>query len=190
MIILVDSQGSSTHTLFHQLASLSRDVRIVDFDIKTDELQKMEPSAIVISSGPGGRNSTEKIVDIVRDFAGTTPVLGIGTGLHAIAQAFSGSLVKEENVVHGKQAEIIHDGRTIFEGIPSPMLAGRYDSLIVNEDTLPADLMISAHTRDGEIMALRSRTGIVEGVQFHSESILTPRGDALIANFLELSEVV
>lgn len=125
-------------------------------------------------------------MDLIREAAGRIPVLGVCLGHQALAAAFGARVEGAIQLMHGKVSSVYHDGRTVFEGLPSPFLAGRYHSLAVPEDSLPAELSISAFTSEGEIMGLRHRDVVLEGVQFHPESILTPEGDRLLRNFLEL----
>lgn len=187
MILLIDNYGSFTFNVNQLFSSRGAEISIVANDtITAAEVRNIKPAAIVISPGPGRPEAAGACVSIVKEFAGRIPILGLALGMQVIALALGGNIDKGERVMNGKQSDIIHDGRTIFEAIPSPMTVGRYDAYTVREETLPPGLLISAHTLEGEIMALRSREDLLEGVQFHPESILTPRGDVLVSNFLEL----
>jgi len=138
----------------------------------------------MISPGPCTPNEAGISMDVIRHFAGRIPILGVCLGHQSIAQVFGGNVIRAERLMHGKTSEVLHDGRTIFTGIPSPFTAARYHSLIVEEETIPDVLEVSARTPEGEIMAIRHREYPVEGVQFHPESIITEHGKQLLRNFL------
>jgi len=153
--------------------------------ITLDEITKMKPEAIFLSPGPCSPEQAGITVDVVRRFHQRVPLLGVCLGHQAIGQAFGGRVVRAGRIMHGKTSPILNDGKTIFKGLPNPFPAGRYHSLIVERETLPDCLEISAETQEGEIMGLRHRTLPVEGIQFHPESILTPQGKRIIRNFLD-----
>jgi len=146
----------------------------------------MRPERIVISPGPGTPDDAGITLDTIQRFSGRVPLLGVCLGHQAIGQAFGGKVIRAPELMHGKASEVSHDGKTIFAGLTAPFQAGRYHSLIVEKQTLPSSLQISAQTKDEIIMGLRHRELKVEGVQFHPESILTPEGKQLLANFLKL----
>lgn len=188
MILLIDNYGAFTNNLLQQLLVFRSDVLVRGFDsITIQEAMDMKPEVIVISTGPEDPARQRFAADIVSDVAGIIPLLGIGLGMHGIALAMGGKLIKGQRQVIGRQSEIIHDQSTIFEGLPSPLAVGRYDVITVDEDHLPGELNISAHTVEGEIMAVRHEKNIVEGLQFHPESVLTPKGMELIENFIEIA---
>jgi para-aminobenzoate synthetase component II len=146
----------------------------------------LRPEKIVISPGPGTPDDAGITLDVIQRFSGRIPLLGVCLGHQAIGQAFGGRVIRAPELMHGKASEVSHDGKTIFAGLTDRFLAGRYHSLIVEKESLPACLEVSAQTRDGIIMGLRHRELNVEGVQFHPESILTSEGKQLLANFLKL----
>jgi anthranilate synthase/aminodeoxychorismate synthase-like glutamine amidotransferase len=155
--------------------------------VTLDEIENsLRPERIVISPGPGTPNDAGITLDVIARFAGKVPLLGVCLGHQAIGQAFGGNVIRAPELMHGKASEVSHDGKTIFAGITDRFLAGRYHSLIVDKETLPSCLEISASTANDIIMGLRHRELKVEGVQFHPESILTSDGKQLLANFLKL----
>jgi anthranilate synthase component 2 len=155
-------------------------------ELSVDEVEALEPDRILLSPGPCTPQEAGISIDLVRHFAGKVPILGVCLGHQAIGAAFGGDVVRAPQLMHGKTSDVAHDGKTIFSGIQSPMICTRYHSLIVAEKGLPDELEITARTADGTIMGLRHRQHVVEGVQFHPESVLTQDGKRLIKNFLEL----
>src|SRR5207253_3344583 len=173
--------------LYQYLAELGADITVRRNDqVTLDEIEAMQPTSIVISPGPCTPNEAGLSCRIIETFGARIPILGVCLGHQAIGQVFGGRVVRAPIVVHGKATEICHDGKTIFEGLEYRFPAGRYHSLMVERETLPAALEISATTPDGIIMGLRHRAMKVEGVQFHPESILTTEGKRLLANFLKM----
>jgi anthranilate synthase/aminodeoxychorismate synthase-like glutamine amidotransferase len=156
-------------------------------EVTTDEIeQELKPEKILISPGPGTPDAAGITLDVINRFADSLPILGVCLGHQAIGQHFGGKVVRAPEPVHGKPVEINHDGKTIFDGLSETFKAGRYHSLIVERESLPDCLEISAESPDGLVMGLRHRTKKIEGVQFHPESILTDEGKKLLQNFLEL----
>ena len=187
MILMIDNYDSFTYNLVQYLGQLGEEVVVRRNDeITLTEIEDMKPEAIFLSPGPCSPQEAGITVDIVRAFHKGIPILGVCLGHQAIASAFGARVVRAGRIMHGKTSPILNDGRTIFEGLASPFPAGRYHSLIVERDTLPDCLEISAETAEGEIMGLRHRRWPVEGIQFHPESILTPGGKRIIKNFLKL----
>jgi anthranilate synthase/aminodeoxychorismate synthase-like glutamine amidotransferase len=187
MILVIDNYDSFTYNLVQYLGELGEDVVVRRNDeITVDEIESNLPSRILISPGPGCPADAGISLELITRFSGRVPILGVCLGHQAIGEAFGGRVVRASNVVHGKASEIQHDGKSIFRGLDSPFEAGRYHSLVVERESLPACLEISAETQEGVIMGLRHREKKVEGVQFHPESILTPEGKKLLGNFLEL----
>ena len=185
MVLMIDNYDSFTFNLVQYLGELGADVHVRRNDeISLDEVEVLSPAAIVISPGPCTPNEAGISVPLLKRFAGRFPILGVCLGHQSIGAAFGGEIVRAERIMHGKTSAIEHDGRTIFAGLSNPFDATRYHSLLVRRDTLPACLEVSAWTREGEIMGLRHREVLVEGVQFHPESILTTEGKRLLANFL------
>jgi anthranilate synthase/aminodeoxychorismate synthase-like glutamine amidotransferase len=191
MVFVLDNYDSFTYNLVQYLGELGAEVVVKRNDKTTlNEIEQLHPERILISPGPCTPQDAGISMDVIRHFAGEAPILGVCLGHQAIGAVFGGKVVRASNLMHGKTSEVEHDGRTIFQGVRSPMTATRYHSLIVAEEGLPADLEISARTtdRDGTrvIMGLRHRKYPVEGVQFHPESVLTSEGKKLISNFLGL----
>ncbi len=186
MILMIDNYDSFTYNLVQYLDQLGEEVVVRRNDaITLDEIGAMNPEAIFLSPGPCSPERAGITVNVVRRFHRRVPLMGVCLGHQAIGHAFGGRVVRAGKVMHGKTSPILNDGRTIFKGLPSPFPAGRYHSLIVERESLPDCLEVSAETEEGEIMGLRHRTLPVEGIQFHPESILTPGGKRIIRNFLQ-----
>lgn len=186
LLLIIDNYDSFTYNLVQYLGELGTDVHVYRNDqITIDEIEALKPQRIVISPGPGTPDDAGISLEVIKNFAGKLPLLGVCLGHQAIAQAFGGKVVRAPQLMHGKASAIIHDGRTIFQGLENGFSAGRYHSLIVEKASIPECLEVSATT--GEvIMGLRHRQIQLEGVQFHPESILTNSGKKLLANFLAL----
>ena len=195
-ILVIDNYDSFTYNLVHFLGELGAKLVVRRNDkISVDEVLAMDPDGIVISPGPCTPNEAGVCLELIARACGLNgfapperaiPILGVCLGHQSIGQAFGGKVVRARAPVHGKAEEIVHDGSGIFRGVPKPLRGGRYHSLVVDRRTLPRELKISARTRDGIVMGLRHRTLPVFGVQFHPESILTPDGQMLLRNFLEV----
>jgi len=187
MILIIDNYDSFTYNLVQYLGELGAELEVVRNDQTTVEaIAQRLPARIVISPGPKTPSEAGICLDVIKTFAGRVPILGVCLGHQAIGQAFGGRVIRAPELMHGKTSQIEHDGRTIFAGLPNPFPATRYHSLIVERATLPPCLEISACTADGLIMGLRHKEMKIEGVQFHPESVLTPAGKHLLANFLRL----
>jgi anthranilate synthase/aminodeoxychorismate synthase-like glutamine amidotransferase len=188
MLLIIDNYDSFTYNLVQYFGELGADMRVVRNDeVSVEEIEAhIRPERIVISPGPGTPEKAGITLGAVRRFAGKVPLLGVCLGHQAIGQHFGGKVVRAPEPVHGKPVVIQHDGKTLFDQIPDGFKAGRYHSLIVDRESLPAELEISAESPDGIIMGLRHRELKIEGVQFHPESILTEHGKKLLKNFLEL----
>lgn len=187
MILMIDNYDSFTYNLVQYLGQLGEEVAVHRNDaITLDEIEAMNPEAIFLSPGPCSPEQAGITVDVVRRFHPRIPMMGVCLGHQAIGHAFGGRVVRAGRIMHGKTSPILNDGKTIFKGLPSPFPAGRYHSLLVERESLPDCLEVSAETAEGEIMGLRHRTLPVEGIQFHPESILTPQGKRIIRNFLQL----
>lgn len=187
MILLLDNYDSFTYNLAQYLGQLGQKLEIRRNDqVTLDEIEELRPERIVISPGPCTPQEAGISVPLVERFAGKIPILGVCLGHQAIGEAFGGRVVRAKKIMHGKTSEIRHDGRTVFRDLPQNFIATRYHSLIVERDSLPQSLEISAETADGTIMGLRHRKFPVEGVQFHPESVLTAPGFRLLQNFLAL----
>jgi anthranilate synthase/aminodeoxychorismate synthase-like glutamine amidotransferase len=189
MILVIDNYDSFTFNLVQYLGELEAEpIAARNDEIALDEIEHLAPSGIVISPGPCNPDKAGISLDVIRTFAGKIPILGVCLGHQSIGQAFGGKVIRAPFLMHGKTSEIQHDGRTIFDGIESPFMATRYHSLMVERETLPDCLEITATTTEGLIMGLRHRTFVCEGVQFHPESILTLPGKKLLENFVHLTE--
>lgn len=187
MLLVIDNYDSFTYNLVQYLGELGAEMLVVRNDeVTLDEVETMQAERILISPGPGTPDTAGISLGIIERFAARLPILGVCLGHQAIGQHFGGKVVRAPEPVHGKPVEIVHDGRTIFGNIPSNFEAGRYHSLIVERDSFPGELEISAESPDGLVMGLRHRELPIEGVQFHPESILTEHGKKLLQNFLEL----
>ncbi len=186
MLLVVDNYDSFTYNLVQYLGELGADMKVVRNDeVTVDEIENsLRPEKILISPGPGTPDGAGITLDVVARFASRIPILGVYLGHQAIGQHFGGKVIRAPEPVHGKPVEVSHDGKTIFQGIEGTFNAGRYHSLIVERESLPQSLEISAESPDGLIMAMRHRTLPIEGVQFHPESILTEHGRTLLKNFL------
>ncbi|HEY8496782.1 MAG TPA: aminodeoxychorismate/anthranilate synthase component II [Limnochordales bacterium] len=188
MILVIDNYDSFTYNLVQYLGELGAEPRVYRNDqISLDDMERLQPDAIVISPGPGTPEDAGVSLAAIRRFAGRVPILGVCLGHQCIAAAFGGRVVRARQLMHGKVSTVVHDGRGIFAGVPSPLAACRYHSLIVDRETLPACLEVTAATEAGDIMGVRHRSWPVEGVQFHPESVFTPNGKAILANFLLLA---
>ncbi|MEO6050569.1 MAG: aminodeoxychorismate/anthranilate synthase component II [Pyrinomonadaceae bacterium] len=188
MLLVIDNYDSFTYNLVQYLGELGAEIKVVRNDeVTVNEIENdLKPERILISPGPGEPDSAGISLGVVERFADKLPILGVCLGHQAIGQHFGGKVIRAPEPVHGKPVEIVHDGKTIFNALPNNFAAGRYHSLIVQRDTLPDRLEISATSPDGLIMAIRHRTKKIEGVQFHPESILTEHGKKLLQNFLQL----
>jgi len=187
MILVIDNYDSFTYNLVQYLGELGEDVVVRRNDeISIAEVEADLPRSILISPGPGCPTDAGISLSLIKHFGGRVPILGVCLGHQAIGQAFGGRVVRAEQVVYGKGSEVFHDKVSIFEGLEWPFRAGRYHSLVVERQSLPSCLEVSAETSDGVIMGLRHREKKIEGVQFHPESILTQEGRKLLANFLAL----
>ena len=189
MILLIDNYDSFVYNLYQFLAVEDPDVRLVRNDrITPEEALSMEPDAIVISPGPGKPSAAGVCIELIRQLKGRIPILGVCLGHQAIGEAFGATVTHASRLMHGKTSPVFHDGKSIFKNVQSPFTATRYHSLALNRETLAADLEISAWTDDGEIMGIRHKRYVIEGVQFHPESILTTEGKGILKNFLNISE--
>lgn len=191
MILLVDNYDSFTFNLYQSIGQLGHKCVVRRNDQLTlNEIERMKPSRIVISPGPGAPISAGLTLAIIKSFAGRIPIFGVCLGHQAIGEAFGGKVVRAQRPRHGKLSKINHDGRGAFKGLPEGFTAARYHSLVVEESSLPSCLEVSARSEDGLIMGLRHKTLEVEGVQFHPESIATTNGIELLANVLESLELL
>ncbi|HEX6496028.1 MAG TPA: aminodeoxychorismate/anthranilate synthase component II [Acidobacteriaceae bacterium] len=187
MVFVLDNYDSFTYNLVQYMGELGAEMTVRRNDELTpEEVESLHPDRILLSPGPCTPQEAGISIPLIQHFAGKLPILGVCLGHQAIGAAFGGNVVRAPKLMHGKTSDVIHDGRTLFTGIASPMTCTRYHSLIVAEKNLPRELEITARTEDGIIMGLRHRKYPVEGVQFHPESVLTHDGKRLIKNFLEM----
>ena len=185
MLLLLDNYDSFTYNIYQLLAELGAEIEVVRNDAATvSELSKRGYSGVVISPGPGEPRDAGVTEELIHEMKGVVPILGVCLGHQAIGEVFGGKVVRAPKIVHGKTSRIRHDGVGIYRGLPQPFEVGRYHSLILERETLPDCLAVTAETEDGIIMGVRHKEYDVEGVQFHPESILTPEGRTLLGNFL------
>ena len=185
MLLMIDNYDSFTYNLVQYLGELGEDVSVFRNDeVTLEQIEALHPSRIVISPGPCTPNEAGISVPLIKRFAGKLPILGVCLGHQSIGQAFGGKIVHAGQLMHGKTSDIRHKDAGVFHGLPNPLTATRYHSLVIDKKSVPACLEVTAWTDDGEIMGVRHRDLPVEGVQFHPESILTEKGHELLANFL------
>ena len=183
---MIDNYDSFTYNLVQYLAELGAEVTVWRNDrFSLGDVEKLGPALVVISPGPGRPESAGLSVPLIERYAERYPILGVCLGHQAIGAAFGGRVVRAARIMHGKTSEVRHDGRGVFEGLPNPMTATRYHSLLIERESLPGRLEVCAETAEGEIMGVRVKGLPVAGVQFHPESILTPDGKSLLKNALE-----
>lgn len=186
MLVIIDNYDSFTYNLVQYLGELGAEMLVLRNDeASVDEIERAGPDRLLISPGPGRPEGAGVTLAAIEHFAGRVPILGVCLGHQAIGHLYGGKVVRGPEPVHGKSASVKHDGRTIFEGVPQGFAAGRYHSLVVERESMPDVLEISAETDEGVVMGLRHRELDIEGVQFHPESILTEHGKTLLSNFLK-----
>lgn len=186
MILMIDNYDSFVYNLYQYLLELGEKVAVNRNDkITLEEIQRINPSHIILSPGPCTPDEAGLCLDVIKKFGPTIPILGVCLGHQAIGQAYGGKVMRAKRPMHGKESPINHDGLGVFSHLPQPLKVGRYHSLIVDRETLPHSLKVTALSPDGEIMGLRHAYYPVEGVQFHPESILTKRGHHLLENFIK-----
>ncbi len=185
MILVIDNYDSFTYNLVQYFAELGAELVVYRNDeLTVEHVEALEPAGIVVSPGPCTPREAGVSVAVIERFAGSVPILGVCLGHQAIGAAYGARIVRAPRLMHGKTSQISHDGQGVFTGLPNPFTATRYHSLVIDEATLPPELVVTARSEDGVIMGVRDRTGLVEGVQFHPESILTTVGKDLLRNFL------
>jgi anthranilate synthase/aminodeoxychorismate synthase-like glutamine amidotransferase len=190
-LLLIDNYDSFTYNLVQAFLVLGADVRVIRNDeITVEAAKQLDITHLCISPGPGTPRDAGVSMDMISAFAGRLPIFGVCLGHQSIVEAFGGDVVRAGRLMHGKTSFVKHDGRTLFEGMPQPCEVGRYHSLIAEPATIPADLEVSAITAEGEIMGVRHRHFMIEGVQFHPESVLTPQGPHLMGNFLRMTSAL
>ncbi|EPY11824.1 MULTISPECIES: aminodeoxychorismate/anthranilate synthase component II [Paenibacillus] len=186
MILVIDNYDSFTYNLVQYLGELGEQVEVYRNDeIDIEGIEKLQPNHLLLSPGPCTPNEAGITLDVIAHFKGKIPIFGVCLGHQAIGQAFGGKVVRAQRLMHGKTSPIYHEGQSVFEDLPSPFTATRYHSLLVERESLPECLEITASTEEGEIMGLRHREYPIEGVQFHPESIITDHGHQMLRNFLK-----
>jgi len=186
MILMIDNYDSFTFNIVQYLEQMGEKVETYRNDkITLEEIKRKNPRAIFLSPGPCTPQEAGITVDVIREFYKDVPIMGVCLGHQAIGYAFGAKVLRASRIMHGKVSQVKHDGKTIFAGVPNPFPAGRYHSLIVVRETLPDFLEVSAETEENEIMGLRHKEYLVEGIQFHPESVLTPQGKRILRNFLK-----
>lgn len=189
MILMIDNYDSFTYNLVHYLGELGEKVLVFRNDkITIEDAGKLNPDMVVISPGPCTPKEAGISVDLIKEFAGRIPILGVCLGHQSIGYAFGGNIVRAKRLLHGKTSQIYHDGKRIYEGVPTPFEATRYHSLLVEGSSLPDELEVTAWTNEDEIMGIRHKEYLIEGVQFHPESILTKHGKDLLRNFIRIAK--
>ena len=186
MLLMIDNYDSFTYNLVQYLGELGQDVQVYRNDeIDLQKIAQLKPEKIVISPGPCTPNEAGISLALIKEFAGKIPLLGVCLGHQSIGQAFGGNIIKAKTLMHGKTSLIHHTSKGVFKDLPNPYTATRYHSLVIERETIPDCLEITAWTDDGEIMGIKHKTLAVEGVQFHPESVLTEHGHDLLNNFLK-----
>jgi anthranilate synthase/aminodeoxychorismate synthase-like glutamine amidotransferase len=188
MILMIDNYDSFTYNLVHYLGELGEKVLVFRNDkIKLEDVGKLNPDMVVVSPGPCTPREAGISVDLIKEFSGRIPILGVCLGHQSIGYAFGGKIVRAKRLLHGKTSMIYHDGKEVYEGLPNPFEATRYHSLLVEKESLPEELEITSWTDEEEIMGVRHKEYLIEGVQFHPESILTKNGKDLLRNFIKMA---
>lgn len=186
MILMIDNYDSFIYNIVQYLGEFGHEIVVKRNDVITvEEIEQLAPDMIVISPGPCSPNEAGESLNIIKYFAGNIPILGVCLGHQALAQVFGGNVIRAERLMHGKTSPVLHAEVGLHKGMPNPFLATRYHSLIVEKETLPACLEITAWTEEGEIMGLRHKEYPIEGVQYHPESIMTEQGKRLLRQFIE-----
>lgn len=189
MILMIDNYDSFTYNLVHYIAELGQEVEVYRNDkITVEDVGRMNPDIIVVSPGPCTPKEAGVSVEVIKEFAGRIPVLGVCLGHQSMAYAYGADIIRADRLLHGKTSLIHHDGKSIYKDIPDPFEATRYHSLLVDKETLPEDFEITAWTGEGEIMGIRHKELLLEGVQFHPESILTKYGKDILNNFILIAQ--
>lgn len=187
MLLMIDNYDSFTYNLVHYFGELGEEVVVYRNDrITLDDIRDMSPETIVISPGPCTPKEAGISVAVIEEFSGSVPILGVCLGHQAIGYAYGAEIIRAKNLLHGKTSRIFHDGKGVFDGIPSPFEATRYHSLLIDRDTLADEFLITAWTKEDEIMGIRHRDIILEGIQFHPESVLTKHGKEILKNFINM----
>ncbi|MBK6618660.1 MAG: aminodeoxychorismate/anthranilate synthase component II [Nitrosomonas sp.] len=188
MLLMIDNYDSFTYNLVQYFGELGEEVKVVRNDeITLEQVSQLMPACVVISPGPCTPDEAGISLQLIQHYGGSLPLLGVCLGHQSIGQAFGGRIIRAKQVMHGKVSPIFHENSGVFRGLPNPFMATRYHSLIIERESLPDCLEITAWTETGEIMGIRHRTLTIEGVQFHPESVLSEHGHQLLKNFLQFT---
>jgi anthranilate synthase component 2 len=190
MILVIDNYDSFTYNLVQMVGNMSPDIRVIrNQDMSVEEISALKPRGIILSPGPGRPEDAGVTVEVVQKLGATIPILGVCLGHQAIGYAFGAKIVHAPTLMHGRTSEVTHSGETILQSIPSPLVVGRYHSLVISPEQFPDELKVTSHTSDGIIMSVTHRKYPIEGIQFHPESILTPEGQHILQNWLEVYKI-
>jgi anthranilate synthase component II len=190
MILVIDNYDSFTYNLVQMVGNMAPDIRVIrNQDMSVDKISALKPHGIILSPGPGRPEDAGVTVEVIQKLGAKIPILGVCLGHQAIGYAFGAKIVHAPTLMHGRTSEVTHSGETILRSIPSPLVVGRYHSLVISPEQFPVDLKISSRTNDGIIMGVTHRKYPVEGIQFHPESILTPEGQHILQNWLEVYHI-
>ena len=190
MILVIDNYDSFTYNLVQMVGKMSPNIRVIrNKDMSVDEIGALSPHGIILSPGPGRPEDAGVTVEVIQKLGATIPILGVCLGHQSIGFAFGAKIVHAPTLMHGRTSEVTHSGKTILRSIPCPLVAGRYHSLVISPEHFPNELKISSRTHDGIIMGVTHRKYPIEGIQFHPESILTPEGQHILHNWLEVYNI-
>jgi len=191
MILVIDNYDSFTYNLVQMVGKMYPDIRVIrNQDMPVDEISALKPSGIILSPGPGRPEDAGITVEVVKKLGASIPILGVCLGHQSIGYAFGAKIVHAPEIMHGRASEVIHSGETILRSVSSPLIGGRYHSLVISNENFPDELKISSRTSDGIIMGIIHRKYPIEGIQFHPESILTPDGQQILHNWLEVYNII
>ena len=191
MILVIDNYDSFTYNLVQMVGKMYPDIRVIrNQDMSVGEINALAPRGIILSPGPGRPEDAGITVEVIRKLGSSIPILGVCLGHQSIGYAYGAKIVHAPAIMHGRSSEVIHSGETILRSISSPLIAGRYHSLVISPEQFPDELKISSRTSDGIIMGVIHRKYPTEGIQFHPESILTPDGQQILHNWLEVYNII
>jgi len=191
MILVIDNYDSFTYNLVQMVGKMSPNIRVIrNQDMPVDEISALKPRGIILSPGPGRPEDAGITVEVVKKLGASIPILGVCLGHQSIGYAFGAKIVHAPEIMHGRASEVIHSGETILRSVSSPLIGGRYHSLVISNENFPDELKISSRTSDGIIMGITHRKYPIEGIQFHPESILTPDGQQILHNWLEVYNII
>lgn len=191
MILVIDNYDSFTYNLVQMVGKRTNDIRVIrNMDMSAEEISTLAPRGIILSPGPGRPENAGVTIDVIRSLGTRIPILGVCLGHQAIGHVFGSSVIHAPSLMHGRTSILMHNGKTIFRSLPNPLTVGRYHSLVVSPDHMPEVLKVSAATEDGVVMGITHKDYPIEGIQFHPESILTPDGETIINNWLEVYNIL